>query len=38
LSTNSTYNNRYVRCTVTVTNTAGNASGTSPNYFMSDAL
>lgn len=38
LATNSTYNNYYVRCTVTVTNSAGSASGTSPSYFMSDAI
>lgn len=38
LATNSTYNNRWVRCTVTVTNSAGNATGTSPNYFMTDAV
>lgn len=38
LSTNSTYNNYYVRCTVTVTNSAGSASGTSQSYFMSDAI
>lgn len=38
LATNSTYNNRWVRCTVVVTNSAGNASGTSINYFMTDAI
>lgn len=38
LSTNSTYNNRFVRCTVTVTNSAGSASGTSQSYFISDAV
>jgi hypothetical protein len=38
LATNSTYNNRWVRCTVVVTNSAGNSSGTSINYFISDAV
>jgi len=38
LSTNNTYNNRWVRCTVVVTNSAGNASGTSINYFITDAV
>ena len=38
LATNSTYNNRWVRCTVTVTNSAGSASGTSINYFITDAV
>lgn len=38
LGTNSTYDNRWVRCTVTVTNSAGSASGTSANYYISSAI
>lgn len=38
LVTDASYDGRYVRCTVTVSNAGGSASGTSGNYFISSAI